>query len=117
VIAFRIRFTVRAGREDDFVAMIVERYQPGLARQHGFVATRLLRVYEPTVLTAIGATPDVGDDDHAGFVLEFEFETEDDRMAWVNGPDHDELWNAAVGLTTDQRWCGYDVVHQQSSTT
>jgi heme-degrading monooxygenase HmoA len=107
MIAFRIRFTVRDGRQDDFVSMMTERYQPGLTRQRGFVTTRLLRIYEPSVIAAIGAT-----DDGADYVLEFEFETEDDRMAWVNGPDHEDLWNAAVDLTTEQRWCGYDVVHR-----
>ena len=108
MIAFRISFAVLDGKADEFEQLIADRYQPGLARQRGFIATRLNRTYDAETVQRIGATTGGVD-----YVLEFEFESEPDRMAWVEGPDHDELWNAAVALTRTQSSCGYDVLAQQ----
>jgi heme-degrading monooxygenase HmoA len=105
MIAFRIRFAVRDGIDEDFVEMIQSRYRPGLERQPGFLGSRLLRTYDDGVAEEIGATTDGVD-----YVLEFEFESEADRVAWVASPEHDPLWQAAVSMTDSQRWCGFDVL-------
>lgn len=105
MVRFRIRFAVESGREDEFLTLIQDSYRSALARQKGYLGSRLLKSYDAETLRVLEAR-----DDGFGYELEFEFQSEQERLVWVAGSDHDTLWEAAVSLTQKRSWCGYEVL-------
>lgn len=104
-IRFRIRFTVSAHQAAAFLGMLEGDYVPALTSQDGFRAARILVPYPEDVSVGIGATA------HPGvYELEFDFDSEPARRAWVAQPIHDRLWQRAVESTEAQEWSGFLMV-------
>jgi len=105
MVLLRMRFVVPEELSTDFEREIIDNYGPALERQDGFHAWRLLKPYSAEVLTALGTSSDGFDWD-----LEFEFESEPARLAWVASADHTTVLEAVRSITQEIRYCGYDLV-------
>ena len=102
MIQFRISFEVENTKASEFEKMVHDTYGPALERQPGFVAWRLLTPYE-------------SDDAAAGeeatqLDLEFEFDSEQDRLVWAASSDHAPAWATAVALSRNYRAQGSNVL-------
>jgi hypothetical protein len=102
VIQFRINFEVDSARADEFEKMVHDIYGPALTRQQGFVAWRLLRPYQAEDAMEGGETVQLA--------LEFEFDTEQDRLTWAASSDHAPAWEAAVAMARGYQAHGFDVL-------
>jgi hypothetical protein len=102
VIQFRISFEVENAKAGEFQKMVQDTYGPALVRQKGFVAWRLLTPYKRE--DAPGSAEAVQLD------LEFEFDTEQDRLAWAASSDHAPAWSTAVALAMSYQAQGFDVL-------
>jgi hypothetical protein len=102
VIQFRISFEVDSERAGDFEKMVHETYGPALTRQKGFVAWRLLTPYQAEGVAEGRKT--------AQLDLEFEFDTEQDRLTWAASSDHAPAWSAAVAMARGYQAHGFDVL-------
>jgi hypothetical protein len=102
VIQFRISFQVESARAGDFEKMVHETYGPALRRQKGFVAWRLLTPYQ--VENAAGG------EETAQLDLEFEFDTEQDRLTWAASSDHAPAWSTAISMARGYQAHGFDVL-------
>lgn len=80
--------------------MVRDMYGPALERQKGFGAWRLLSPYRE-------APQDP--QDAVELQLEFEFESEQDRLAWAGSDDHKPAWEAATSIATSYEAQGYDI--------
>lgn len=101
MIQFRIRFEMSRARSDEFTTMVRDTYGPALERQNGFGAWRLLSPYSS------GAE---SPQDYVELQLEFEFESEQDRLVWAGSADHKPAWEAAVSIATSYEAQGFDVL-------
>ncbi len=68
---------VAPGKEEQLVADYRNQFQPAITSQPGFRAVRLLRP-----------------DESSRWLLLIEFDTEQNRMAWVATPEHQQAWPA-----------------------
>ena len=81
--------------------MVKDTYGPALERQKGFGAWRLLSPY---------SEPSGDPQDTVELQLEFEFESEQDRLVWAGSADHKPAWEAAVSIATSYEAQGFDVL-------
>jgi hypothetical protein len=102
VIQFRISFEVEIARAGEFEKMVHAVYGPALTRQKGFVAWRLVSPYqaEDVVQAAEIAQLD----------LEFEFDTEENRLTWAGSSDHAPAWSAAVAMSKSYQARGFNIL-------
>ena len=101
-VRFRIRFTVAEAEAEGFLRMLRSEYVPALRSQRGFRTARILTPFPETLSTEIGAVT------HPGvYELEFDFDTESARRAWVAQPVHERLWQRAVETSDAQQWSGF----------
>jgi hypothetical protein len=102
VIQFRISFEVETAKASEFEKMVHDTYGPALERQPGFVAWRLLTPYESEdSATEAGETR---------LDLEFEFDSEQDRLVWAASSDHAPAWATAVDLSRSRQAQGSNVL-------
>jgi hypothetical protein len=102
VIQFRISFEVEIARAGEFEKMVHDVYGPALTRQKGFAAWRLLTPYQPEDAVQAGET--------AQLDLEFEFDTEENRLTWAGSSDHAPAWSAAVAMSKSYQARGFNVL-------
>lgn len=102
MIQFRISFEVEIARAGEFEKMVRDVYGPVLARQKGFVAWRLLTPYQAEDVVQGGDTAQLG--------LEFEFDTEENRLTWAGSSDHAPAWSAAVAMSKSHQARGFNVL-------
>lgn len=102
MIQFRISFEVESARAVEFEKMVNDVYGPTLTRQKGFVAWRLLTPYQDEEAK--------GGRETATLDLEFEFDTEQDRLTWAGSSDHAPAWTAAVAMARGHQAHGFNVL-------
>lgn len=102
MIQFRISFEVDSERAGDFEKMVHETYGPALTRQKGFVAWRLLTPYQ--------GEDGAGGEQTAQLDLEFEFDTEENRLIWAGSSDHAPAWSLAAAMARGYQAHGFDVL-------
>ncbi len=71
-----------------------EIFAPAMARQKGFVLTRLLQEF--------------GSEDRYG--VEVCFRSEDERLVWAGSPEHDDAWARIEAACEEITWKEYDIV-------
>lgn len=104
MIVLVIGFSVAPQLRDEFEAMFRDVYAPALQRTRGYRGSLLLRTYPADVNARIE-----GRDPGHDYAMHLMFESEEQRVAWVESPDHQEAWAAAVARSSAQSWTGYDV--------
>ena len=91
--------------EADFRQMYADAYVPALAKQQGYLSSRLLRLFPPEMAREIEAaeTP-------FNYQMELVFDTEENRRRWVASDEHGRVWPTAEQMARKAAWRGYDVV-------
>jgi hypothetical protein len=102
VIQFRISFEVESARAAEFEKMVHDVYGPALTRQKGFAAWRLLTPYPDEDAKEGGETVTLD--------LEFEFDTEENRLTWAGSSDHAPAWSAAAAMSRSYQARGFNVL-------
>jgi len=105
MILFQILFEVSEERRAAFEKAYREVFQPALAKQAGFVTSKLLRLYPAATIREIEGLPS-----EFNYEFNFVFETEDARRKWAKSAEHDVAWPVVRDLAKKVGWRGYDVV-------
>ena len=105
MILFELHFQVDAAKREEFERAYAEVFAPAISKQKGFQSLKFLRLYGPSAIAEIQASPTEYD-----YQINFTFESEAARRVWATSPDHDVAWPKLSALTTKFFWRGYDVV-------
>jgi len=105
MILFELHFQVDAARRAEFESAFAEIFAPAISKQKGFQSLKLLRLYSPSAIAEIEASPTEYD-----YQINFTFESEAARRVWATSADHDLAWPKLSGIAQKFFWRGYDVV-------
>lgn len=94
MITLHITLNLHAGQGPALEALYREAYVPAIAKQEGFRATTLLR----------------SADDVNRYEIDIAFDSEAQRVAWAEGPDHDATWPRVVALCEEFSAQGFIVL-------
>ena len=108
MILFELHFQVDESKRDAFEKAYAETFAPAISKQAGFQSLKLLKLYTPTALAEIQASPTEYD-----YQINFTFESEAARRKWATSADHDVAWPKLSALTDKFFWRGYDVLAAQ----
>ena len=108
MILFELHFQVDEPKRDEFEKAYAQIFAPAISKQQGFQSLKLLKLYTPTALKEIEASPTEYD-----YQINFTFESEAARRQWATSADHDVAWPKLSALTTKFFWRGYDLLASQ----
>ena len=108
MIVFELHFQVDEAKRDEFEKAYAQIFAPAISKQQGFQSLKLLRLYAPSTLAEIAASPTEYD-----YQINFAFESEAARRVWAKGADHDVAWPKLSALTEKFFWRGYDVLAER----
>ncbi len=108
MILFELHFQVDEQKRDEFAKAYAQIFAPAISKQRGFQSLKLLRLYSPSAIAEIEASPTEYD-----YQINFTFESEAARRAWATSADHDVAWPKLSGLTKKFLWRGYDLLAAQ----
>ena len=94
MVTLHISLDVRPGQGPALESLYREEYVPAITKQDGFRSTTLLRSAAET---------------HR-YEIDIVFDTEAQRVAWAEGPDHDATWPRVVALCADFSAHGFVVL-------
>jgi heme-degrading monooxygenase HmoA len=104
-IELQIDFVVDELDRDAFESLYDDVYVPALRQQAGYRTSRLLRLYDVAEAESMGAEESPFD-----YKVCLEFQSEADRLRWVDTVEHGEAWRAVSELAVRSRHRGYHVV-------
>jgi heme-degrading monooxygenase HmoA len=105
MIELHIYLKAKPGQHAAIERTYREAYVPAISIQKGFRSTRLLRPYPSEVNQRIG-----GRAAQCDYEINIAFDTEEQRMAWATGPEHQDCWPKMEALCDSIEWEGFDVV-------
>jgi len=105
MILFELHFQVDPARRAEFETAVAEVFVPAISKQKGFGSFKLLRLYAPSVVAEIEASPTEYD-----YQINFTFETEAARRVWATSPEHDVAWPKLSSIAQKFFWRGYDLL-------
>jgi len=105
MIALHIYLKAKPGQREAIERCYREDYVPAITIQQGFRSTTLLRPYDPATAQRIGAVTAEFD-----YEIDIAFDTEDQRMRWALGPEHQVCWPKMEALCERIVWEGFDVI-------
>lgn len=108
MILFELHFQVNAEKRAEFEQAYTQVFAPAISKQKGFQTLKLLRLYSPSAIAEIEASPTEYE-----YQINFTFESEAARRVWATSPDHDVAWPKLSALTTKFFWRGYDLLAAQ----
>jgi len=85
MVVLTVTLHVQDGRQSEIQNNFVERFLPAVRRQPGFMDAKLGRALE----------------DAQRMLLLLTFDTEQQRLAWVNSPEHGPAWDSIASLCRD----------------
>jgi heme-degrading monooxygenase HmoA len=108
MILFELHFQVDESKHDEFERAYAESFAPAISKQQGFKSLKLLKVYTPSTVAEIEASPTEHD-----YQINFTFESEALRRKWATSVEHDVAWPKLSALATKFFWRGYDVLAER----
>jgi heme-degrading monooxygenase HmoA len=108
MILFELHFQVDEQKRAEFEQAYAQIFAPAISKQPGFQSLKFLKLYTPSALEEIEASPTEYD-----YQINFTFESEGARRKWAASPDHDVAWPKLSALTSKFFWRGYDVLASQ----
>jgi heme-degrading monooxygenase HmoA len=108
MILFELHFQVDESKRDEFERAYADLFAPAISKQQGFKSLKLLKLYTPSALEEIEASPTEYD-----YQINFTFESEAARRKWATSADHDVAWPKLSAITTKFFWRGYDVLAER----
>ena len=94
MITLHIALNVRTGQGPALEALYREAYVPAITKQAGFRSSALLRSAE---------------EGHR-YEIDIAFDTEEQRLTWATGADHEATWPRIVALCADFSAHGFAVL-------
>lgn len=85
MVVLTINLSVQNGRQAELRHNFLERFLPAVSRQPGFVDAKLATALE----------------DASRMLVLLMFDSEQQRLAWVNSAEHDPAWESVASLCTD----------------
>lgn len=107
MMLLQIYFSVTDENTTDFEKMYEEVYVPALRKQQGYIRSSLLRIFPPAMAQKIQAKST-----DYNYQMMLMFDTEENRLKWVDSPEHRQAWPAAEAMTQDVAHRAYDLVRQ-----
>jgi heme-degrading monooxygenase HmoA len=104
-VALQMEFVVPSENAKAFEQMYYSIYVPAMTVQHGYLSSKLLRIFPDTISKEIQA-----EQTSHNYQIMIEFDTEASRRKWVASDQHQIAWPAASGLATSFKWKGYEVM-------
>lgn len=104
-MALQMDFIVPKNNAEAFEKMYYSIYVPAMTVQEGYISSKLLRLYPNDLAGRIQAEPST-----YNYQIQISFDTEENRMKWVNSDQHQIAWPAASGIAEKYKWRGYDVM-------
>jgi heme-degrading monooxygenase HmoA len=108
MILFELHFQVDPTKRDEFERTYADVFAPAISKQEGFQSLKFLRLYSPSALAEIQASPTEYE-----YQINFTFESEAARRVWATSPAHDVAWPKLSALTAKFFWRGYDLLAAQ----
>jgi antibiotic biosynthesis monooxygenase (ABM) superfamily enzyme len=105
MIELHIYLKAKPGKQAEIEQSYRADYVPAITVQKGFRGTVLLRPYDPATNQRIG-----GNAAQFDYEINIAFDTEEQRMAWATGPEHQVCWPKMEALCERIEWEGFDVV-------
>ena len=105
MIELHIYLTAKPGKAAEIERTYRDAYVPAITNQQGFRSATLLRPYEAATAERIGGRPVAYD-----YEINIAFDTEEQRMAWATGAEHQVCWPQMEALCATLEWQGFDVV-------
>jgi len=104
-MALQMDFVVTKENAEAFEKLYYSIYVPAMTVQQGYLGSKLLRIYPENTAKQIQAEPTVHN-----YQIQISFDTEANRMKWVQSKQHQIAWPAATALAKEYKWRGYDVL-------
>jgi len=98
VIQLEVRLLLKLGKEEEFLDIFKIQFAPAMSKQPGFIRVSLLKQRESK----------------SQYRIEIVFESEKERLAWVNTKEHEEIWPKLAALTSKYSTTGFDFLAEIS---
>ncbi len=108
MILFELHFQVDESKRSEFEKAYAELFAPAISKQQGFKSLKFLKLYTPSALKEIEASPTEYD-----YQINFTFESEALRRKWATSSDHDVAWPKLSAIASKFFWRGYDVLAER----
>jgi hypothetical protein len=105
VIELHIYLLAKPGQQAAIEQSYRTEYVPAITVQQGFRGTTLLKPFPPEINSRIG-----GNAAQFDYEINIIFDTEEQRVAWVAGPEHQVCWPKMEALCQKIEWEGFDVI-------
>jgi len=94
MITLHITMQAKPGQAGELIRLFAEAYVPAIQRQRGFRRAMLLQEHERK----------------DRFGIDIYFETEADRLRWVDSAEHRDAWPRVESAAQQISWVGYDIL-------
>ena len=94
MITFEIKLKVKEGKAASVKKQFNERFAPAIGHQSGFYNALLLEQFK----------------DKKDYMMLLFFDTEEQRVDWINSSEHDPAWESIAELCSSFTAKGYDIV-------
>ena len=98
MIQLEVRLLLKLGKEEEFLDIFKTQFAPAMSKQPGFIRVSLLKQRESK----------------SQYRIEIVFESEKERLAWVNTKEHEEVWPKLGALTSKCSATGFDFLAEVS---
>ena len=99
MIELEVKFEVIPGKEEIFLDIFKTQFALAMSKQPGFVRVSLLKQSESEFR----------------YRIEIVFESEKERLAWVNTEEHEELWPKLAALISKYSATRFDFLAEVSA--
>lgn len=98
MIELEVKLEVMPGKEEEFLDIFKTQFAPAMSKRPGFLRTSLLKQRET----------------ESQYRIEIVFESEKERLGWVNTKEHEEVWPKLGALTSKCSATGFDFLAEVS---
>ena len=98
MIQLEVRLLLKLGKEKEFLNIFKTQFAPAMSKQPGFIRVSFLKQRESK----------------SQYRIEIVFESEKERLAWVNTREHEEIWPKLGALTSNYSATGFDFLAEVS---
>lgn len=94
VIQLEVRLLLKLGKEEEFLDIFKTQFAPAMSKQAGFIRVSFLKQKQR--------------EGKSRYRIEIVFESEEERLAWINTKEHEEIWPKLAALTSNYSATGFD---------
>lgn len=98
MIQLEIKLLLKLGKEEEFLGIFKTQFAPTMSKQAGFNRVSFLKQRRGK----------------SQYRIEIVFESEEERLAWVNTKEHEEIWPKLAALISNYSVTGFDFLAEIS---